>query len=275
MSYPTHWYLFIIDSITYAGGCCNQLLLLLSGDVETNPGMTKAQEAQLESVLAIVRNLKEGQNEVLSELKKLREDQSRTESAVTALTKRVANVEACVSSLDEIRKDAESTKISLKSMTEQIHTLESRCEDAENRMRRSNLVFYGHADKQNETWAQSEKLVLDMCSRNLGLSLQSSFVERAHRLGRFNNNKTRPIIVKLSSTKHKDGILSACYKLKNTGFAVSEDFSPAVREARRKLIEFAKQQGKQYKLRSNRLVIDNKTFCFDSAKNSIYEEKKP
>lgn len=108
-----------------------------------------------------------------------------------------------------------------------------------------------------------------MCSEKLDVSMDHTCIERAHRLGRFNRTKTRPIIVKFTSTKHKDAVLSDARKLKDTPYSVSEDFSPAVREARRKLLEYARARGGKFKLRFNRLTIGNETFVFDATNNSV------
>lgn len=61
-------------------------LLLLGKDIELNPGpMSKAQEEQLALVLSIVQKLQSGQNDIMSQVKTLDEEQSRTEENISTL----------------------------------------------------------------------------------------------------------------------------------------------------------------------------------------------
>lgn len=245
-------------------------LLLMSGDIESNPGpMSKDQEAQLNSVLSIVQQLQKGQVTVLDEIKLLREDQKRTETAVADLALRVTTVEAHVSSLKELRQEVRTTETSVLESLKRLSVVESRCEDAENRLRRSNLIFFGVRDAENETWADSENLVLETCAQRLGVRLEGNCIERAHRIGHFNSRKIRPIIVKFTNTKHKETLLGVAHKLKDTGYSLSEDYSPAVREARRKLLEFARAQNSKFKLRFNKLIVGNVCYMYDTVTGSV------
>lgn len=63
--------------------------------------------------------------------------------------------------------------------------LTEKCDDAENRLRRYNLIFFGIAESNGETWGQSETQVISFCSQHLGLTINNDTIERAHRMGRF------------------------------------------------------------------------------------------
>lgn len=95
------------------------------------------------------------------------------------------------------------------------------------------------------------------------MTVTSGNIERAHRLGRYRPSNNRPIIVNFSSFKIKQDLLSKGFKLKDSGFSVSEDFSANVRYERKQLLEFAREQESNFKLRFNKLIIDGKTFIFD------------
>lgn len=130
-------------------------------------------------------------------------------------------------------------------------------------------MFYGFEDDADETLAQSEKRILDLCSANLKISLQPRDVERAHRIGRFHQDKHRPIIVQFNHFKDRELVLTNARKLKGTNYSISEDFSLSTRKARKHLLEFGKASQKTYKLRYDKLTIDNTTYIFDHAKEEV------
>lgn len=57
--------------------------------------------------------------------------------------------------------------------------------------------FFDFGDKENEPWAQSEKLVRDTYPQKLDIELDDLAIERAHRIGTFLPDKKPPIILKL------------------------------------------------------------------------------
>lgn len=64
-----------------------KLQLLLSGDIEKNPGpMTKEQGKELESVVSTIQGLEKGQAEVLATLKQWQKDLKKSDAAVVSLT---------------------------------------------------------------------------------------------------------------------------------------------------------------------------------------------
>lgn len=107
----------------------------------------------------------------------------------------------------------------------------------------------------------------------LGVEIPPSDVERAHRIGTLSASKPRPIIMKFCSFKNRDKVLSARAKLKESGISVSEDFSPATREARKKLSEFAKglPGSPKYKLRYTKLYVNQQCYVYDSLTDTVTE----
>lgn len=111
--------------------------------------------------------------------------------------------------------------------------------------------------------------MLSLCSELLGITVDKHKVERAHRIGRFQANKSRPIVVKFNHFKDKQSILASGNKLKSTDFALREDFSASVRLARKKLLEFAKESKSPYQLRYDKLLLGKNYYVYDSASNTI------
>ncbi|XP_029830951.3 uncharacterized protein LOC115315791 [Ixodes scapularis] len=250
------------------------LLLLLSGDVERNPGpMSKPQEEQLLSLQETVDKHKNSHAILQQEVNLLKEKQKQSEQTVSTLEERLNKL---ASELDALKQkdtsSAATTEPQLTAALNELSQLKTRCDDAEGRSRRCNLLFFGITDADKETWAQSECLVTSLCSEKLNVQVESSRIERAHRLGAFDPQKCRPIIVKFSSFKDKDSVLSSAHKLKGTRVAISEDFPISVRLARRHLLDFARPKGTPYRLRHDKLFINDKCYVFDAALGAVKEK---
>ena len=85
-------------------------------------------------------------------------------------------------------------------------------------------------------------------------------LDRAHRLGPFRANKTRPSVVKSNYYEDKLRVKQAAYEhLKNTDCRVSEQFHKAIQERRQTLYSVfaqARLEGKRAVLSYNKLYID-------------------
>lgn len=155
------------------------------------------------------------------------------------------------------------------SISDQLQAVVSRCDEAENRMRRCNLLFFGIPDEHKENWETSENKIIAVCSDKLAITTTSSQYERVHRLGKFASNKCRPIIAKFTFFKDKQAILAGAHRLKNTGFSIREDFSQATRQAHRKLLQFARERNCPFKLNVDKLRIDNTTYIYDTCSDTV------
>lgn len=174
------------------------------------------------------------------------------ESAITQL----ANLRGAVT---ECRKKTEDTHSTVKDLSRKI-------DDLENRSRRCNLIFYGVPDSESrELPAVSEKKVQEIVSR---LGLTPVQIERAHRLGRSQANKPRPLIAMFSMFKDKQAILANARKLKGSNISISEDFSEAVRRKRKFLWEFGKRNaldGARVNLKYDKLFLNGQAYVYDEA----------
>ncbi|XP_042148591.1 uncharacterized protein LOC121837154 isoform X1 [Ixodes scapularis] len=245
------------------------LLLQMSGDIETNPGPTM--EEQLGSILEIITRIEKSQNDVLAELGRVKSAQKSTDENVSALSDRVTALEAQFPAAkaspirDVLDHEASGGIVS------ELYKVNSRCDDTENRLRRSNLLFFGIPDSQTETWTQSEEKVIRLCAQNLGVEISPENLERSHRLGKFSANKNRPIIVRFLRFKDKQNVLFSGGKLKETQYAVREDLSLSVRMARTKLFNYGKSLNSLFKIRFDKLYVNDRCFQYDSTTDSVTE----
>ncbi|XP_037559130.1 uncharacterized protein LOC119436374 [Dermacentor silvarum] len=232
--------LFPCPSVFFASLCeCVFVakLLILCGDVELNPGPET--DKQYKELFAAISALSE-------------KIDSRHIEVMTDIPAAVA---------EAVKKENAS--------------LLTRLDDLEDRSRRDNLIFYGISDNPSETCAQSEKLVCELLSHHLQFQVPENMVCRAHRLGSYTANKTRPIIMKFSCSKLKDKILALKSNLKSTGVSVGGDFCRATRHSRKKLLEFAKASGQPYSLRLNKLFLNKKCYVYCSTTDNVCEIDMP
>ncbi|XP_040360436.1 uncharacterized protein LOC121048313 [Ixodes scapularis] len=251
--------------------CVNVLkLLLLSGDVELNPGPNQS-EAILAAIAALSTKTDTRHTEMMEMLTELTTNQRQLEQKVSDLTTRLAAVESLVESLDMPQEVPDLSNVVSEAVRGETVALNSRLDELEDRSRRDNLIFYGLLDSSNENWSQTETLIRNTLCRILDLNLSGEAISRAHRLGSYIPNNCRPIITKFSSSKSKDCVLFKRPKFRGSGISVGEDFCRATRLSRKNLVEFGKASGQRFSLRLNKLHVNNKSYVYCPATDSVCE----
>lgn len=228
--------------------------------------MSREEEQVLIETIRCLPEILEGQRKILAEIEALKTGQDQINQAITSIKTK----------LEELREGPPTTN----AVTAEFHAQNSQFADAmrnvmikqddiENRSRRNNLLFFGIPDSGKETWDDSEAKVIQLCTDKLGVTVNPSSVERAHRIGKHTVDKPRPIIVKFGLFKDKQRVLSAALKLKGTNISISEDYSKNVRQERAKLLAYARESNRKYTLRYNKLTIDGKTYAYDATNDAV------
>lgn len=257
--------------VAYYHVVLSHLLLVLSGDVETNPGPvsesgTQTEQFDISAVLQAINRVENGQAKILNQLAEIQHRETGTQEAIQNLSARVAALE-----MNKLPLDGDAG-MSQPQMSE-INELRTRAEDAENRLRRNNLLFFGFSDTPTETWKQSEERIISFCSEKLGIALAPINIDRAHRIGAFQQNKSRPIVVRFSRFKERDAVLSSGSKLKGTDFSIRQDVSRSVRAVQKRLLAFGKEQPEKYKLRHDKLIIGERVYVYEAVSDCIVQLK--
>lgn len=129
----------------------------------------------------------------------------------------------------------------------------------DNQSRRSNLLIDGIAEEKGETVSGLEIKIQQVLSENLGLDGTKIEIERAYRMGQFQEGrKQRKIVVKFLRFKDRQRILFSAKKLKGTNIYINEDFSDVVQQRRRELLpklKAAREKGERASLRYDKLII--------------------
>lgn len=255
------------------------LLLLTSGDVETNPGPMNTEQLKqfnemhqmLVDVNARSIQIQSSQSGILTSINEIKQNQETMRANISDINSRLLAVESSASVVAQLQTAVIDARNVADGLQGENIALRARLDEAEDQSRRDNLIFFGVTDTISETWAQTEERMLSVFRTSLGMPVTGDSIVRAHRLGRFYHEKCRPIIIKFSSFKLRDQILMARQALKTHRITVSEDFSLATRNARKRLLEFGKSKGGTFKLRHNKLHINNRCYAFNSTNGEVYE----
>ncbi|XP_075534295.1 uncharacterized protein LOC142568083 [Dermacentor variabilis] len=242
-------------------------LLMMSGDVESNPG------PNCNALLTELKNLSAGQSQLISQVQDLNVQLLLTDKAIADMGKCMTDLEGHYQNLVSLCSDFETVKTCTAQVATVAHRLETRIDDAENQSRHNNLIFYGLPESTgSEAFAQTEQLIIKHCHDHLNICIEPKEIERAHCLGhRTGTNRHRPIIAKFTFHKTKELILSNGRKFKGTSFSVGEDFSRPVQNARRHLITFAKSKSLPFSLRFKTLHMGHKCYVYDEQTQSVKE----
>jgi len=240
------------------------LLLIVSGDVELNPGPagTRGQSVQAQK-LSVSESGELGlkapdkdNSEIIRMLKDIKADLN---NKFETLNNKVDNMAADFHvQLEKVMQENDQLKASITRMAEQF-------EDMECRNRRDNLIFHGISGDAGETWEKSEERIRTMLVDDLEMESGVTII-RAHRLNP--RRKDSPIIAKFLLSKDKSEIYVRSRKRlsKESKLRVTEDFPAAIREDRRALSPLfgeALEDGKKPKMRVNKLFIGRDVYMFD------------
>ena len=82
---------------------------------------------------------------------------------------------------------------------------------------RDNLIFYWIDEEKDETDMNCVDKVLDLVDTKLKVPFAKQIpFHRAHRMGRFHRNKTRPIVAKFANYPNREDIRKAAKNLEGT-----------------------------------------------------------
>ena len=137
-----------------------------------------------------------------------------------------AVLEKTTSELNEVKKSNSLLKEQLNENKHVTHVLNSNVNDLEQYSRRNNVRIFGIKDPNpKETYQQTENIVLNVLNTKLGMKISSGDIDIAHRIGRFQRDGNRAIIVKFSSRKCKYAVIYNRKRLKGSPIVISEDLT--------------------------------------------------
>lgn len=226
------------------------LLLIMSGDIEENPGPTTAQLLQM--ILDNQAKADSGLNDIKAQICELNAKTDRLSSALDVIQEM------------KTRIDALETTVRLQA---------KKLVEYENRSRRNNLLVFGIKESASETDTDLKEAVMKKVFQDkLGVEIKT--LERIHRLGRIKKGKSRPVIMRFYDYKEKEHVMKNCYKLKGSSYSVSNDYAPETVEIRKQLWESAASEranGVKVSLSHEKLKIKDKCYIWDQTRGERRE----
>lgn len=115
------------------------------------------------------------------------------------------------------------------SLREQLNTVQSKQNDAEQYDRRWNVRVFNAAERQGETAADCGKRCAEIFTERLGVPTVETDIEAAHRVGTVDaaKKRPRPIIIRFHNRALRDKVLANRKRLKGQGISIAEDLTPA------------------------------------------------
>ncbi|XP_006811649.1 uncharacterized protein LOC102801500, partial [Saccoglossus kowalevskii] len=144
---------------------------------------------------------------------------------------------ALKSGVDDNRQKINELIEQNKQLSDKIDTMENAGDKMKAHMLRNNLIFHGIPQSGLETWEQMEELLCGFITDKLDIDGSQIEFQIVHRLT-YARSRPQPIIGKFLRYKQRDEVLRAAVKLKGTEFRIREDFTPKIRDLRRKLGKF-------------------------------------
>jgi septal ring factor EnvC (AmiA/AmiB activator) len=234
------------------------VMLLVIGGVEMNPGPNTTTDEKLDAIIAKVEKLDSMEENVLM----IKNQMSSMESKVNSLETKILDMEATIDSLSTVNTE----------LMQKVKVMARKEDYLENQSRRNNLVFRGLREKEggNESWRDCEDLILDVTRNVLGVPIQASDIERAHRVA--GGKYPRAIVVKFLSFKKREEVFRNKNQLKGKVISINEDFSHRVLEDRRVLIAemmSARADGYDAVVTFDKLKVNGKVYQVDENSRQV------
>lgn len=132
---------------------------------------------------------------------------------------------------------------------------ERRLDNIERTQRQRYIVIFG-LEEEKRGYNELALTIFDFFNEQMNMNCTESEIEAARRIGR-KGEKTRPVIVTLTTLGRRIEILKKGRSLRNTKYSIAEDFPPKILEKRKSLFEQAqkeKEKGNKVIIRYDKLI---------------------
>ena len=132
--------------------------------------------------------------------------------------------------LIELKGIIKTKNDTIEALEKKITEIELRADNLEQYSRRNSLRIHGLNESTTEQ-ENTQEIVMDLLQTKLGIDIDSSGIDRIHRVGRkTSGGKKRPVIVKFATYKERASVFRAKSRLKNIqpgGIFIHEELTKA------------------------------------------------
>ena len=220
-------------------------------------------------------------NSIQSSLTKVTAEASTVSTKVLGMEKQLTDLEASrnfdTKTLDSIQgKQIEIDKM-LKKMQNMEEEQKEKLLDLQCREMRDNLIFYGIDETKDESDKDCVDKILNIVEKDLKVPFAKQMpIHRAHRMGRYQHNKTRPIVAKIAFYPNREEIRKAAKNLEGTQYSIGQQFPKEIQERRRQLVptlKDAKSKGQKANIGIDKLYIEGKLYTTSDSTNTASAAK--
>ena len=233
-------------------------LLILGGDVELNPGPVEREEMDAAFKKMSDCLLERMTAELAKQIGQVREDMKTMMSEMKDIRQEMVRVN---SKLEAHEGWMEHIGDKTHELCRRVEELERHVEEQETRSRRDNVILYGVPEETHETPEKSEEKFIEIVNTVLASPLQKADIVRAHRIGKQQEGRDRPLIARLAKSSHKHAVLQKRQELRQRHVGVSSDLTVQ----QRKKIQEAREDGKFAYYKGGVLHIEERHSRSDSS----------
>jgi len=150
--------------------------------------------------------------------------------------------------------------------------LKREVEELKNEIRQKNVVIYG-LEERDRNEEELTEIILRMLNEGMGVRILQEDMDGVTRLGRYNHQKIRPILVALTTMKAKKAIMRSRRNLKGTKIYIEEDLTVETRareKALKPLMIEKRKEGYHVVIRRGKLLVENLE-CTEEAASFLEE----
>lgn len=227
-------------SKTYIAYCSR--LLMLSSDVELNPGPTEETEMILRAITESTHRTTMDLNEVKEELKSMRNDLAGVKSNISSIKSKLKTVEDISNKNDHrlckleediannwhneevLQSDIDAIDTKVEAQRDYIETLENKIDRLEAEQRKNNARIFGVNELVGE---DTKQIVHDKIIKLLSptTNFSESCIEHAKRIGKAANGQSRAILVSFRCFEDKMKLFSGRNELRKRGIRVANELT--------------------------------------------------
>lgn len=170
-----------------------------------------------------------------------------------------ANMKSIDLKLDSVMLELRQVKGENRRLKERVDEQGEKINSLEREVRKKNLIIKGILDKEDEKEGETRDKVSAVIQK-IGVNFDTKEdLDEVRRIGKYNPQKKRPVLIKLTKEATRVRILRNTKVLKGTEIWIDEDYPKEVQEERRRLIPHmkeARERGYRAQLRYNKLIVN-------------------